>query len=70
MKVPYADRWQKETDKLRKIAVDCDLTETLKWGLLVHSIVPPSFTMVDVTEIIEPASLSRRRTWRSRPRAI
>src|ERR1700739_2453759 len=32
MKVPYAKRWQKETDKLRKIAVDCDLTEALKWG--------------------------------------
>src|SRR5579864_6420138 len=32
MKVPYAKKWQKETDKLRKIAVDCDLTEALKWG--------------------------------------
>ena len=32
MKVPYADKWQKETDKLRKIAVDCNLTEALKWG--------------------------------------
>ena len=32
MRVPYADKWKKETDKLRKIAVDCDLTEALKWG--------------------------------------
>ena len=32
MKVPFAKKWQKETDKLRKIAVDCDLTEALKWG--------------------------------------
>ena len=32
MKVPYAKKWQKETDRLRKIARDCDLTEELKWG--------------------------------------
>jgi uncharacterized protein YdeI (YjbR/CyaY-like superfamily) len=32
MKVPYAKKWQKETDKLRKIAIDCDLREELKWG--------------------------------------
>src|SRR6516164_1883677 len=32
MKVPYAKKWQKETDKLRKIVLDCDLTEELKWG--------------------------------------
>ena len=32
MKVPYAKKWQKETDRLRKIALDCDLTEALKWG--------------------------------------
>jgi len=32
MKVPYAKKWQKETGKLRKIAIDCDLTEELKWG--------------------------------------
>jgi uncharacterized protein YdeI (YjbR/CyaY-like superfamily) len=32
MKVPYAKKWQKEADKLRKIALDCDLTEVLKWG--------------------------------------
>jgi uncharacterized protein YdeI (YjbR/CyaY-like superfamily) len=32
MKVPFAKKWQKETEKLRKIALDCDLTEELKWG--------------------------------------
>jgi uncharacterized protein YdeI (YjbR/CyaY-like superfamily) len=32
MKVPYAKKWQKEMDALRKIARDCDLTEELKWG--------------------------------------
>jgi uncharacterized protein YdeI (YjbR/CyaY-like superfamily) len=32
MHVPYAKKWQKETDKLRKIALDCDLTEELKWS--------------------------------------
>jgi uncharacterized protein YdeI (YjbR/CyaY-like superfamily) len=32
MKVPYAEKWQKETDKLRRIALDCGLTEELKWG--------------------------------------
>src|SRR5215471_19142139 len=32
MKAPYAKKWQKETDKLRKIVRDCDLTEELKWG--------------------------------------
>ena len=32
MKVPYGNKWQKETDALRKIAVACGLTEALKWG--------------------------------------
>jgi len=32
MKIPYAKKWQKETDKLRQIALDCGLTEELKWG--------------------------------------
>jgi len=32
MNVPYAKKWQKETDKLCQIALDCDLTEELKWG--------------------------------------
>jgi|SRR6185369_707138 uncharacterized protein YdeI (YjbR/CyaY-like superfamily) len=32
MKVPYAKKWQKEIDNLRKIALGCDLTEEVKWG--------------------------------------
>jgi len=32
MQVPYGKRWQKETDKLRKIALGCDLVEEIKWG--------------------------------------
>jgi uncharacterized protein YdeI (YjbR/CyaY-like superfamily) len=32
VKVPYAKKWQKEADKLRKIALDCDLSEEKKWG--------------------------------------
>lgn len=34
MEVPYAKKWQKETDKLRRLVLDCDLTEELKWGKL------------------------------------
>jgi uncharacterized protein YdeI (YjbR/CyaY-like superfamily) len=32
MQVPYAKKWQNETDELRKIALDCDLIEERKWG--------------------------------------
>jgi uncharacterized protein YdeI (YjbR/CyaY-like superfamily) len=32
MKVPYAQKWQNETDKLRQIALECDLIEEIKWG--------------------------------------
>jgi uncharacterized protein YdeI (YjbR/CyaY-like superfamily) len=32
MKVPFAKKWQKQIDDLRKIALDCHLTEELKWG--------------------------------------
>ena len=32
MKVPYAKKWRKEADKLRKIVLDCDLIEETKWG--------------------------------------
>jgi uncharacterized protein YdeI (YjbR/CyaY-like superfamily) len=34
VKVPYAKKWQKEADKLRKIVLDCDLIEEIKWGKL------------------------------------
>jgi uncharacterized protein YdeI (YjbR/CyaY-like superfamily) len=32
MRVPYAKKWQNETDELRKIVLDCDVVEELKWG--------------------------------------
>jgi len=32
MKVPYANKWQKEADELRAIALDCGLAEATKWG--------------------------------------
>jgi uncharacterized protein YdeI (YjbR/CyaY-like superfamily) len=32
VRVPYAKKWQKEADKLRKIVLDCDLNEETKWG--------------------------------------
>ncbi|HEX5426491.1 MAG TPA: YdeI/OmpD-associated family protein [Candidatus Acidoferrales bacterium] len=32
MKVPYAKKWQKEADKLKKIVLDGDLIEEMKWG--------------------------------------
>jgi uncharacterized protein YdeI (YjbR/CyaY-like superfamily) len=32
MQVPYRKKWQKEVDKLRKLALDCDLVEEQKWG--------------------------------------
>ena len=42
MQVPYAKKWQKQTDKLREIALGCDLTEELKWG-------KPCFTFLKKT---------------------
>jgi uncharacterized protein YdeI (YjbR/CyaY-like superfamily) len=32
MKVPYAAKWQKEIDSLRKVVLGCDLAEEVKWG--------------------------------------
>ena len=32
MKVPYAKKWQQEADRLRKIVLDCGLSEEMKWG--------------------------------------
>ena len=29
-------KWQKETEKLRTIVLDCQLNEELKWGTLLH----------------------------------
>jgi uncharacterized protein YdeI (YjbR/CyaY-like superfamily) len=37
VKVPYANKWKKEADKLRKIVLDCDLAEETKWqGALLN----------------------------------
>src|SRR5690242_3525800 len=32
MKVPFAEKWQTETDSLRRIVLDCGLVEELKWA--------------------------------------
>jgi uncharacterized protein YdeI (YjbR/CyaY-like superfamily) len=32
MKVPYENKWQRETDSLRKIALDRGLVDSVKWG--------------------------------------
>jgi uncharacterized protein YdeI (YjbR/CyaY-like superfamily) len=32
MHVPFANKWEKETAKLRQIALACGLTEECKWG--------------------------------------
>jgi uncharacterized protein YdeI (YjbR/CyaY-like superfamily) len=32
MRSPYVAKWQKEIDKLRKICLDCDLVEEIKWS--------------------------------------
>jgi len=32
VQVPYAKKWQKETEKLRNLALDCFLTEEIKWS--------------------------------------
>ena len=32
MRVPFAKKWQKEADKLRKVVLDCDLSEEMKWS--------------------------------------
>ena len=45
MKVPYAKKWQKETDQLRQIALDCDLIEEIKWG-------KPCFTFLKKNVVI------------------
>ncbi len=40
MNIPYAAKWQQETDTLRKTALACGLSEELKWG-------KPCFTYQD-----------------------
>jgi uncharacterized protein YdeI (YjbR/CyaY-like superfamily) len=45
MNVPYAKKWQKEADRLREIALDCDLTEEFKCG-------KPCFTFLKKSAVI------------------
>jgi uncharacterized protein YdeI (YjbR/CyaY-like superfamily) len=67
MKVPYAKKWQKETDKLRQIALDCDLIEELKWG-------KPCFTFLKKNvAIVIPLKRSEahsRKDWKYAGRAM
>ena len=37
-----AGKWQKETEQLRAIVLDCGLTETLKWGSPCYTFQPRS----------------------------
>ena len=46
MNVIYANKWQKETDKLRQIALDCGLTEELKWGKPCFTILTKNVAIV------------------------
>src|ERR1700761_9396215 len=46
MQVPYAKKWQKETDELRKIALGCDLTEETKWGKPCFTLSKKNVAMV------------------------
>jgi uncharacterized protein YdeI (YjbR/CyaY-like superfamily) len=32
VKVPYAKKWQKESNELKKVLLDCGLSEETKWG--------------------------------------
>lgn len=56
MTAPYAKKWRKESDQLRQIALDCELTEEIKWG-------KPCFTFLGkniaiVTPLKESCALS------------
>jgi uncharacterized protein YdeI (YjbR/CyaY-like superfamily) len=46
MKVPYAKKWEKETEKLREIARDCGLTEELKWGKPCFTVLKKNVAIV------------------------
>jgi uncharacterized protein YdeI (YjbR/CyaY-like superfamily) len=43
--VSQLDKWQKETEKLRAIALGCELTEELKWGC-------PCYTFQDANVVL------------------
>jgi uncharacterized protein YdeI (YjbR/CyaY-like superfamily) len=41
-------KWQKETEKLRMIALDCGLTEELKWGCPCYTIQKKNIVLIHV----------------------
>ena len=43
-----AGKWQKETEKLRTIALDCGLTEELKWGCPCYTFQNSNIVLIHV----------------------
>ncbi len=43
-----ANKWQKELEKLRKIVLDCGLTEELKWGVPCYSFQKANIVLIHV----------------------
>jgi uncharacterized protein YdeI (YjbR/CyaY-like superfamily) len=43
-----AKKWQKELDQLRKIALDCDLMEELKWGCPCYQFEKNNIVLIHV----------------------
>src|ERR1700722_8575898 len=43
-----AEKWQKEVEKLRVIALDCPLTEELKWGCPCYSFQKTNIVLIHV----------------------
>jgi len=43
-----ATRWQKELKKLRKIVLDCELTEELKWGVPCYTFENSNIVLIHV----------------------
>ncbi|GIQ59711.1 hypothetical protein Flavo103_28470 [Flavobacterium collinsii] len=41
-----AEKWQKELDELRKIALDCQLTEELKWGTACYTLQDSNIVLI------------------------
>jgi uncharacterized protein YdeI (YjbR/CyaY-like superfamily) len=65
MNVPYAKKWQKETDELRRIALDCDLTEELKWGKPCFTFLKKNGLKKNVAIVIPLKSRARSRSSRA-----
>lgn len=43
-----AGKWQKEIEQLRTIALDCDLTEELKWGVPCYTFQENNIVLIHV----------------------